>query len=143
MITDVLINNRFKCLFITTYNTKYSKCRKKMSYRNAFYIILVFSGPNAVSNIVPVVDSNNVTLEWPRPEGRVETYIVRWRESTVPTHVNKRNVSQNQNGTAPIRLLVTDLMPGEEYVFDIQAISNSLESDVTILKTRTSKIERH
>ncbi|ENN80085.1 hypothetical protein YQE_03484, partial [Dendroctonus ponderosae] len=67
--------------------------------------------PNPVSNIAPLVDSNNVTLEWPRPEGRVETYIV--------------------------RLLVGDLMPGEEYVFDIQAISNDLESDVTVLKTRT------
>lgn len=86
-----------------------------------------------------MVDSNNVTLDWPRPEGRVETYIVRWRESSNPTHINKRNVSQNQNGTESIRLLVTDLMPGEEYVFDIQSTSNNLESDVTILKTRTSK----
>lgn len=30
-------------------------------------------------------------------------------------------------------------MPGEEYVFDIQAISNDLESDITVLRTRTSK----
>lgn len=78
-------------------------------------------------------------MEWPRPEGRVETYLVRWRESSNPNVVNKRNVSQNLNGTGPVRLLVGDLMPGEEYIFDIQAISNSLESDVTVLRTRTSK----
>lgn len=100
---------------------------------------MLFPGPNAVVNIVPLIDSNNVTLEWPRPEGRVETYIVRWSESTNPTHINKRNVTQNQNETGPIRLLITDLMPGEEYMFDIQAISNSLKSDVAILKTRTSE----
>lgn len=90
---------------------------------------------------MPIIDSNNVTLEWPRPEGRVEVYIVRWHESVNPTHINRRNVTQNQNGTGPIVLLITDLMPGEEYVFDIQAISNGLESDVTILKTRTSMWE--
>ncbi|CAG9762794.1 unnamed protein product [Ceutorhynchus assimilis] len=93
--------------------------------------------PNPVSNIAPLVDSNNVTLEWPRPEGRVETYIVRWWEATTPSKVNKSVVNQNQNGTGPVRLLVGDLMPGEEYVFDIQAISNDLQSDVTVLRTRT------
>ncbi|VEN46401.1 unnamed protein product [Callosobruchus maculatus] len=93
--------------------------------------------PNPVSNINPLVDSNNVTLEWPRPEGRVETYIVNWRESTNPSVVHKRNVTQNQNTTGLVRLLVGDLMPGEEYIFDIQAISNDLESDITVLRTRT------
>ncbi|XP_076252451.1 protein tyrosine phosphatase 10D isoform X4 [Rhynchophorus ferrugineus] len=93
--------------------------------------------PNPVSNIAPLVDSNNVTLEWPRPEGRVETYVVRWWEATTPSQVNKSTVDQSQNGTGLVRLLVGDLMPGEEYVFDIQAISNDLESDVTVLRTRT------
>ncbi|RZC39021.1 Y phosphatase and/or fn3 domain containing protein [Asbolus verrucosus] len=93
--------------------------------------------PNPVSNIAPLVDSNNVTLEWPRPEGRVEKYIVRWWESTNSSLINTRNVSQSQNGTNPVRLLAGDLMPGVEYVFDIQAISNGLESDVTVLRTRT------
>lgn len=93
--------------------------------------------PNPVSNIAPLVDSNNVTLEWPRPDGRVEIYIVRWWMSTTPIEVNRRNVYQNQNESGPVRLLVGDLMPGVEYVFDIQAISNGLESDVTVLRTRT------
>ncbi|KAF5292505.1 hypothetical protein FQR65_LT01650 [Abscondita terminalis] len=93
--------------------------------------------PNPVSNIAPLVDSNNVTLEWPRPEGRVEVYIVRWWEGTDSSQINKRNVSQNQNGAGPVRLLVGDLMPGLEYVFEIQAVSNDLESDVTVLRTRT------
>lgn len=100
---------------------------------------LHFSGPNSVSNINPIVDSNNVTLEWPRPEGRVEVYIVKWRESTNPSQVNKQNISQNQNGTGPVRMLIGDLIPGVEYTFEIQAISHELKSEITILKTRTSK----
>lgn len=80
-----------------------------------------------------------MTLEWPRPEGRVETYIVRWWDASKPNDITKRNVSQNQNETGPVRLLIGDLMPGIEYVFGIQAISNDLESDITFLRTRTSK----
>ncbi|XP_018572478.1 tyrosine-protein phosphatase 10D [Anoplophora glabripennis] len=93
--------------------------------------------PNPVSNIAPLVDSNNVTLEWPRPDGRVETYIVKWEESSNPTKLNSRNVSQSQNDTGPIRILVGELIPGVEYKFYIQAVSYDLESDITTLKTRT------
>lgn len=96
-------------------------------------------GPNPVSNIAPLVDSNNVTLEWPRPEGRVEMYIVRWWEASNSAHVNMKNITLNNTGSGPVRLLVGDLMPGVEYVFEIQAFSNDLESDITTLHTRTSK----
>lgn len=92
-----------------------------------------------MSNIAPLVDSNNVTLEWPRPEGRVEVYMVRWWESSNSSHIMRRNITMNNNSTGPVRLLVGDLMPGVEYVFEIQAFSNDLESDITTLHTRTSK----
>ncbi|XP_049825437.1 tyrosine-protein phosphatase 10D isoform X2 [Aethina tumida] len=93
--------------------------------------------PNPVSNIAPLVDSNNVTLEWPRPEGRVETYVVVWFETTTPNKLNKKNVTQIQNETGPVRLLVGDLIPGVEYTFNIKAVSNDLQSDITKLRTRT------
>lgn len=80
-----------------------------------------------------------MTLEWPRPDGRVETYIVKWEESSNPTKLNSRNVTQSQNDTGPVRILVGDLIPGVEYTFYIQAVSYDLESDTTTLKTRTSK----
>uniref|UniRef100_A0A6P7G206 protein-tyrosine-phosphatase n=1 Tax=Diabrotica virgifera virgifera TaxID=50390 RepID=A0A6P7G206_DIAVI len=93
--------------------------------------------PNPVSNINPIVDSNNVTLEWPRPEGRVDIYIVKWKETGSGSHLNKQNISQNQNGTGPVRMLIGDLMPGVEYAFEIQAISNDLQSEITVVKART------
>lgn len=67
----------------------------------------------------------------------METYITRWWEATRPTEVMTRNITQNHNGTGPVRLLIGDLISGVEYVFDIQAVSNDLESDITVLRTRT------
>lgn len=50
--------------------------------------------PNPVANIVPLVDSNNITLEWPRPEGRVETYVINWWPTDTPDHIHSKNVSE-------------------------------------------------
>lgn len=50
--------------------------------------------PNPVSNITPLVDSNNITLEWPRPEGRVETYVINWWPTETPDHIHSKNVSE-------------------------------------------------
>lgn len=54
--------------------------------------------PNPVSNIVILVDSTNITLEWPRPEGRVETYVLRWWPSDNPNKLVMKNVSENHVG---------------------------------------------
>jgi receptor-type tyrosine-protein phosphatase beta len=51
--------------------------------------------PNPVSNIAPLVDSNNITLEWPRPEGRVETYIIRWWPTDKREQIRTKNVSES------------------------------------------------
>lgn len=106
-----------------------------MFYSDVWFL----EGPSPVSNIAPLVDSNNVTLEWPRPEGKVEVYMIRWWESMNSSHIMRRNISMSNNSSGPVRLLVGDLMPGVEYVFEIQAFSNGLESDVTTLNTRTSE----
>lgn len=118
--------------------------------------------PNPVSNIVILVDSTNITLEWPRPEGRVETYVLRWWPSDNPNRMVLKNVSENHIGiieynsfkipllkiifTAPlqsgdeapiVRVLIGELMPGVQYKFDIHTISNGLTSDTTHLTKRT------
>ncbi|XP_038120480.1 tyrosine-protein phosphatase 10D isoform X6 [Culex quinquefasciatus] len=110
--------------------------------------------PNPVSNIAPLADSNNITLEWPRPEGRVETYIIHWWPTEFPDQVSTKNVSE-VNTILPypgsglgdeekpaeelptVRILVGDLMSGVMYNFKIQTVSYGLTSDVTKLQTRT------
>ncbi|KAL5277336.1 hypothetical protein ACFFRR_002529 [Megaselia abdita] len=100
--------------------------------------------PNPVSNIVILVDSTNITLEWPRPEGRVETYVLRWWPSDNPSKMVMKNVSENHiaplqsTDEAPlVRVLIGELTPGVQYKFDIHTISNGLTSDTTHLTKRT------
>ena len=50
--------------------------------------------PNSMTNVVPIIDSSNITLEWPRPEGRIETYIIHWWPSGSPDLVFSKNVSE-------------------------------------------------
>ncbi|XP_075214257.1 protein tyrosine phosphatase 10D isoform X3 [Lycorma delicatula] len=95
--------------------------------------------PNPVSSIAPLVDSTNVTLEFPRPEGRIEWYIISWAvvegdEEIVKT---KNMTGGGSDDGKPVRALIEDLMPGVKYRFEIHTVSYGLESDITPLTTRT------
>uniref|UniRef100_A0A1B0GHW2 protein-tyrosine-phosphatase n=2 Tax=Lutzomyia longipalpis TaxID=7200 RepID=A0A1B0GHW2_LUTLO len=114
--------------------------------------------PNPVSNIIPLVDSTNITLEWPRPEGRVETYFVHWWPVANPDQVHTKNVSEvyvtpmswvggdhadgklGVDDTPTVHVLIGDLMPGVQYKFRIHTISYGLTSDITQLTTRTKPL---
>ncbi|XP_018337364.1 PREDICTED: tyrosine-protein phosphatase 10D isoform X4 [Trachymyrmex septentrionalis] len=102
--------------------------------------------PNSVLNITPIIDSTNVTLEWPRPEGRIETYVIRWWPVENPEDSRTKNVSETndvpdtsfeENTVQTEKILVSDLMPGVQYFFVVYTISYDLVSDITNLTTRT------
>ncbi|CAH0385398.1 unnamed protein product [Bemisia tabaci] len=99
--------------------------------------------PNPVSNIAPLIDSTNVTLEFPRPEGRIEYYVITWTplgpEAKTET-VRRKNMTDSgpeEGKQVIVQALVEDLTPGVKYDFDIYTVSYGLESDVTSLSTRT------
>ncbi|KAF6198980.1 hypothetical protein GE061_007003 [Apolygus lucorum] len=98
--------------------------------------------PNPVTDVSPLVDSTNVTLDFPRPEGRIEYYIINWvpvdgiSEDTKPKTRNMTSEKSTEKG-GDVRALVEDLMPGIKYKFDIHTVSYGLHSDVTPLTTRT------
>lgn len=102
-------------------------------------------GPNSVLNITPIVDSTNVTLEWPRPEGRIETYVIRWWPMENPQDSRTKNVSESndvpfEDGAAHTeKILLDDLMPGVQYFFAVYTVSYDLVSDITNLTARTSE----
>lgn len=54
--------------------------------------------PNAVEKINPIIDSNNITLEWPRPEGRIEKYILMWWPTDQPEQIRMKNVTESRIG---------------------------------------------
>ncbi|CAB3221781.1 unnamed protein product [Arctia plantaginis] len=92
--------------------------------------------PNPVSNVAPLVDTRNLTLEWPVPEGRVEWYSLSWWAEDEPA----RGGSQNISAPAParsVRALLGDLQPGAPYVITIAAHSYNLTSELFTMQTRT------
>ena len=116
-------------------------------------------GPNSVINITPVIDSTNVTLEWPRPEGRIEYYALKWWPIDIPESIRSKNVTASSElsslgyedsllvssassipGHNIERILVDDLMPGVEYFFTVYTVSYDLLSDTTSVKTCTSEL---
>lgn len=50
--------------------------------------------PQPVSNVVPLVDSRNLTLEWPRPDGHVDFYTLKWWPTDEEDRVEFKNVTQ-------------------------------------------------
>lgn len=99
-------------------------------------------------NITPIIDSTNVTLEWPRPEGRIETYVIRWWPVENPADIRMKNVSEGndvsdigfeEDSARTEKILVSDLMPGMQYFFVVYTISYDLVSDISNLTTRTSE----
>ncbi|XP_014486932.1 PREDICTED: tyrosine-protein phosphatase 10D isoform X5 [Dinoponera quadriceps] len=103
--------------------------------------------PNPVLNITPIIDSTNVTLEWPRPEGRIEVYVIRWwpvensedsRTKNVSGSNDVSGVNFEENAVHTEKVLVGDLMPGVEYFFVVYTVSYDLVSDISNLTTRTN-----
>lgn len=87
-----------------------------------------------------------MTLEWPRPEGRIENYIIRWHPEEFPEREKTKNLTeQNISGMREnhvsddklVRTLIDELMPGVKYLFEIYTTSYSLESDIVKLSART------
>lgn len=103
--------------------------------------ILIFSDPKPVSDIAPLVGSTNLTMEFPRPEGRIERYEISWAEVTdsgemLPAkHKNMTGLGSREEER--VRAVVEDLMPGVMYNFEIHTVSYGLHSDITSLSART------
>jgi len=113
--------------------------------------------PNPVTNIASVIDSVNVTLEWPLPEGRIDFYFISWKldepindpdddedeeESSSISRSGSKNISSTDviQTSGKVGVLIGELIPGAKYSFEIYTTSHELKSDVTSLTTRTSKI---
>ncbi|CAK1544794.1 unnamed protein product [Leptosia nina] len=101
--------------------------------------------PNPVSNVAQLADTRNMTLEWPRPEGRVDWYRVTWwpsedesgngGEAGAAEGGGARNVSAGEGRSA--RVLLSGLEPGWGYTVAITSHSYNLSSDLFTMHTRT------
>ncbi|XP_044592412.1 tyrosine-protein phosphatase 10D isoform X1 [Cotesia glomerata] len=94
--------------------------------------------PNPVTNITPIVDSTNVTLEFPRPQGRIEFFTFTWSATSDPGDdlgVRSKNISGLEED--PDKFVIGNLIPGVEYVFSVATTSHDLVSELTNVTART------
>ena len=101
-----------------------------------------------MTNVTSVIDSTNVTLEWFRPEGRIEYYSLKWWPTKNPRNIIKsKNFTENHyaeefafndNAEHIERIVIGELFPGMEYSFSILTVSYNLESTIAVFTTRTS-----
>lgn len=105
------------------------------------FIINLISDPKPVSGIAMLVGSTNLTLDFPKPEGRVERYEISWAEVTDAGEVLPSR-HKNMSGLGlpddeRVKAVVEDLMPGVLYNVEIHTVSYELHSDIIPLSART------
>ena len=86
--------------------------------------------PQSVSNIRPILDAENVTLVWPRPEGRVDSYRLKWYEVNNVEDVHLKTIQgniQTEGISRKVSVLIGELHPGVEYMFEITTEANDLK----------------
>ncbi|XP_063610060.1 tyrosine-protein phosphatase 10D-like [Penaeus indicus] len=96
--------------------------------------------PNPVTGITPVLNSHNITFEWPRPDGRLDNYTIIWWSNFKPEikHLKEIPGSHATEGIdRRLSIVVEDLMPGELYHFQIHTTAHDVNSEVVELSRRT------
>lgn len=96
--------------------------------------------PQTIVDLQPILDAENVTLQWPRPEGRVDVYHIKWyplsnqddfRLKDIPGNVPTEGIGRN------IAVLIGDLHPGVEYMFEMTTEAHGLLSETSRSRVRT------
>ena len=96
--------------------------------------------PKSIDNLQPILDAENVTLRWPRPEGRVDVYHIKWYPNKNVDDIRQKEISGNvptEGIGRTIAVLVPDLHPGVEYMFEITTEAHGRRSQTTKTRVRT------
>ena len=56
------------------------------------FFIAFHSAPAPVTEIQPVLDAENITLQWPRPDGRIDEYFIAWFPLDAPDDARAKNI---------------------------------------------------
>jgi len=99
--------------------------------------------PVSPALLQPLLDAENVTLTWPRPEGRIDSYYVTWFSLADPDDVRIKDLpgdtgSGSESGL--VRVLVESLHPGVEYQFEITTESHNTKSRTIQTAIRTQPL---
>ena len=92
--------------------------------------------------IDPILDAENVTLQWPVPAGLVETYYMSWHPADDPNDVTYKIISGDEVETldSAASVLVDNLRPGVEYEVEVTTESNERKSPAVRTRVRTQPL---
>ena len=96
--------------------------------------------PQNVKDVGSILGAENITLSWPRPEGRIDRYFVKWfplsnrddfRIKEIPGNAQTEGIGRK------LGVLIEDLHPGVEYMFEITTEAHALRSETVRTSIRT------
>ena len=95
--------------------------------------------PKAIEELQSILDAENVTLQWPRPKGRVDVYHIKWYPLDNPDDFRVKHIPGNiqSRNERSIEVLIEDLHPGVEYVFESDTEAHNLRSESKKTYVRT------
>nr|XP_045582718.1 tyrosine-protein phosphatase 10D-like isoform X1 [Procambarus clarkii] len=99
--------------------------------------------PNPVRGIEHHLDSQNITFEWPRPEGRIDMYTIVWWNERTPERKKSKEIPGDQATEGinrKLTVLIGELMPGELYSFQIYTTAHGVNSENVSLSSRTRPV---
>ncbi|KAK3875168.1 hypothetical protein Pcinc_019949, partial [Petrolisthes cinctipes] len=99
--------------------------------------------PNPVTGIDHHLDSQNITFEWPRPEGRIDYYTIIWWNDLTPNKKKSKEIPGDQATEGidrKLTVLIGELMPGELYHFQFYTTAHGVNSNTTNITNRTRPV---
>ena len=98
--------------------------------------------PVSLTDLPPILEAENMTVQWPVPPGRVERYHISWQpvgdpESVQYSEVAGDKVSGNQQVA---RVLLDNLRPGLEYKVEVSTESHGRRSRAVRTNIRTKPL---
>jgi len=99
--------------------------------------------PHPVTDIQPVLDAENITLQWPRPDGRIDFYLITWAPLDKPDDMRAKEIpgdTETEGIDRIVKILIESLHPGVEYHFKITTKSHDLSSNTVTKIIRTQPL---
>ena len=99
--------------------------------------------PAPLSGLEPVLDAENVTLQWPVPRGRVDAYTISWFPTEAPEDQRTKTISGDIGVNSPdgmAKILIESLQPGVNYHFEMTTRSHNLAAPVVTKIIRTQPL---
>ena len=98
--------------------------------------------PVSLTQLQPILEAENVTVQWPVPAGRVERYYISWhpvgdQDSLQYSEVSGQSVSEDQ---VLARVLLDNLRPGLEYGVEVITESHGRQSRAVRTNIRTKPL---